>query len=64
VLLQLLVVPPWWSVSQRQALHDAATIAGLRRFELVESPVALAFKFLMDFAPFQVQGSARATSYL
>ena len=53
--LVMLTVPPWWARRQRQALHDAATVAGLLHVELVEGPTALAFKFLLDYSPFYEQ---------
>ena len=47
----VLPVPPYWTQNQRAALHDAAGLAGLSggggRLELVDSHVALAFKYAM-----------------
>ena len=62
----VIAVPPWWGACERQALRDAAAMAGLggrraeaaQELELVDAHLALGFKFLHLWSGRQDQTAA------
>lgn len=61
----VVAVPPWWGLCERRALRDAAFMGGIGgaapgELELIDSHLALAFKFLHEWSLRNSGGAAAA----